>query len=191
MYHWGHLYLAYPHPPLEFGAFIADAVKGKNWQAYPPPIAEGIRFHRLIDQKTDHQPHFSAIAHILRQTIPRYGRVLADWVLDYYLIVAKESELLTLLKHLQDHFPAYEVYLPASWQSFYQRAILQGELLSMKTQEGFFRWLSEYLRRRALPVSISQIQQVWAKHEKALCAHAFYFWQEAYTWTYANLGKLP
>lgn len=51
-----HIYLSDDKPLLQIGNFIADSVKGRQVELYPPTIQEGIRLHRAIDAYTDAHP---------------------------------------------------------------------------------------------------------------------------------------
>ena len=51
-----HIYLSDDDEQVMIGNFIADFVKGKKKDDYPPAIKKGIELHRSIDDFTDHHP---------------------------------------------------------------------------------------------------------------------------------------
>ncbi len=53
-----HLYLSGNSEELLIGSFIADAVKGSNFEGYHPQVVKGIKLHRCIDTFTDSHPVF-------------------------------------------------------------------------------------------------------------------------------------
>ena len=48
-----HIYLSGGDPEVTVGNFMADAVKGKDYQNYSEGIQRGIILHRAIDTFTD------------------------------------------------------------------------------------------------------------------------------------------
>jgi len=86
-----HLYLSKHEEELMIGNFIADAVKGKNFEAYTPAVTKGIIMHREIDAYTDAH----AITKISKQRLmPRYKKyagVIIDVFFDHFLAVNWEK----------------------------------------------------------------------------------------------------
>lgn len=80
-----HLYLSKHAEELMIGNFIADAVKGKNFEAFSPGVIQGIKMHREIDAFTDTH-HITKIS--ASRLIPRYRKyagVLVDVFYDHFL----------------------------------------------------------------------------------------------------------
>ena len=80
-----HLYLSPNEPGIVFGNFIADAVKGKDFERYPHVIRLGIQFHRFIDQTTDSHPVFKRACDRLKPLTGRFAGVAADIIFDHFL----------------------------------------------------------------------------------------------------------
>lgn len=80
-----HLYLSGEDEGLLLGNFIADAVKGKDFSAYPDAIAKGIVLHRKIDDFSDHHPVFKHTKQLLVPNYNHYAGVLVDIFYDYFL----------------------------------------------------------------------------------------------------------
>ncbi len=80
------------HAPLQgnndkilLGIFIADAVKGKQWEKYETEIQVGIRLHRQIDTYTDKHPIVKRSVNRIRDDYGRYSGVVMDIYYDHFL----------------------------------------------------------------------------------------------------------
>ena len=73
------------------GQFIADAVKGNDFNAYTPNIRQGILLHRWVDSYTDTHELVKELRAEYRPKLGLYSGVLIDLVFDYFL--AKDFQL--------------------------------------------------------------------------------------------------
>ncbi|MCX2739279.1 ACP phosphodiesterase [Pontibacter anaerobius] len=80
-----HIYLSGTDDELLLGNFIADAVKGRQAELYPPGVAKGIRLHRLIDTYTDTHPVVAETKARLRPKYKKFSPVIADMYYDHFL----------------------------------------------------------------------------------------------------------
>ncbi|HET6991443.1 MAG TPA: ACP phosphodiesterase [Bacteroidia bacterium] len=80
-----HFYLSGSHEHLLLGNFIADAVKGKQLEAYSDELQRGIRMHRAIDFYTDTHPVTSRSKDRLRGQFNHYSGVIVDIFYDHFL----------------------------------------------------------------------------------------------------------
>lgn len=80
-----HLYLSPDNPQIIFGNFIADAVKGSDFNRYPLNIQKGILLHRFIDQTTDSHPGFLQACQRLKPYTGRFATVATDIIFDHFL----------------------------------------------------------------------------------------------------------
>lgn len=80
-----HFYLAYGDDDRLVGQFIADAIKGKQYQNYPIGIQEAIFQHREIDQMTDQHEAILKLRSIIRPEIGLLSSVAIDVYLDHIL----------------------------------------------------------------------------------------------------------
>ena len=86
----GHLYLSQTDDNLALGNFIADFVKGNQYENYPKGVAQGILMHREIDFTTDNHPAYASIKELFKSSHGRYSGIVTDIVFDY--ILAKDWE---------------------------------------------------------------------------------------------------
>ena len=116
MNHLAHLYLSSDKEEEMVGQFIADAVKGNDFNLYSPDIRQGILLHRWVDSFTDTHDLVKELRAEYRPKLGLYSGVLIDLVFDYFLakdfqihsgIELEEFQQFTfsvLNKH-EDHFP--------------------------------------------------------------------------------------
>ncbi|MGB0368626.1 MAG: ACP phosphodiesterase [Flavobacteriales bacterium] len=81
----GHIFLTPDNDELLLGNFIADSVKGNPDKFYSGDIAEGIRFHRAIDEFTDTHPLVKQGIGRFRESQGRWAPVVIDVVYDHVL----------------------------------------------------------------------------------------------------------
>ncbi len=91
MNHLAHLYLSSNNEGEMVGQFIADAVKGNDFNAYTPNIRQGILLHRWVDSYTDTHELVKELRAEYRPKLGLYSGVLIDLVFDYFL--AKDFQL--------------------------------------------------------------------------------------------------
>jgi acyl carrier protein phosphodiesterase len=116
MNHLAHLYLSSDSEEEMVGQFIADAVKGNDFNLYSRDIRQGILLHRWVDSFTDTHDLVKELRAEYRPNLGLYSGVLIDLVFDYFLakdfqihsgIELEEFQQFTfsvLNKH-EDHFP--------------------------------------------------------------------------------------
>ncbi|WP_347374561.1 acyl carrier protein phosphodiesterase [Aequorivita sp. Q41] len=80
-----HIYLSGEDESIIIGNFIADGIKGKNYQKYPPKIAKGILLHRAIDSYTDSHPTVHQSTARLHKNYSHYSGVIVDILYDHFL----------------------------------------------------------------------------------------------------------
>src|SRR5690606_6470869 len=80
-----HIYLSGDDPNVVIGNFIADGIKGKDYQKFPTEIQHGILLHREIDTFTDAHPIVRQSTKRLHKNFGHYSGVLVDVFYDHFL----------------------------------------------------------------------------------------------------------
>lgn len=80
-----HLYLSQHHKKIMIGNFIADHVKGKQFDDFEPLIQKGILLHRVIDEFTDNHDIVRKSKQSLHPRYRHYDGVIIDIFYDYFL----------------------------------------------------------------------------------------------------------
>lgn len=80
-----HVYLSGQNKMIQIGNFIADSIKGHDYESYPEDIKNGIILHRSIDSFTDFHPIFRNSKHRLHEPYGHYSGVIMDIFYDHFL----------------------------------------------------------------------------------------------------------
>lgn len=80
-----HLYLANDHPERKIGNFIADAIKGSQYDHLPFEVQKGIIHHRAIDTFTDSHEIVKQSKRRLNDRYRHFKSVIIDILYDHYL----------------------------------------------------------------------------------------------------------
>jgi len=80
-----HLYLSGDNEDWLLGNFVADFIRNKEVENYPPEVQQGIALHRLIDQYTDNHPIVRQGTHRLQPHHRKYAPVVIDILYDHLL----------------------------------------------------------------------------------------------------------
>lgn len=111
-----HSYLSYQKPDLIIGNFIADSIRGNQFEGLTDGIIEGIRLHRKIDTFTDSHPIYLTSKHRFSKDFDKYSGVLMDIIYDHYLaknfgqystlsLQTHANEVYNILKNNHDFLP--------------------------------------------------------------------------------------
>jgi acyl carrier protein phosphodiesterase len=80
-----HIYLSGPDDQIRIGNFMADGIRGKDYEQFPSGIRKGILLHRAIDAFTDTHPLFRQGTKRLHQKYHHYAGVIMDMFYDHFL----------------------------------------------------------------------------------------------------------
>lgn len=80
-----HLYLSGNDEGVRVGGFIADSVKGRDYNDFPAGIRKGILLHRSIDEFTDRHHVVLSCRYLLRKPYKKYAGIVTDVFFDHFL----------------------------------------------------------------------------------------------------------
>jgi acyl carrier protein phosphodiesterase len=80
-----HIHLSGTNDLLKIGNFMADSIKGNDYEKYAPEIKKGILLHRHIDSFTDSHPIYRRSKHRLHEKYGHYSGVIMDILYDHFL----------------------------------------------------------------------------------------------------------
>ncbi|RZJ35434.1 MAG: DUF479 domain-containing protein [Flavobacterium sp.] len=80
-----HIYLSGNDPLVRIGNFMADGIRGKEFENFPEKIRQGIILHRAIDTFTDMHPVFRRGTKRLHPQFHHYAGVIMDVFYDHFL----------------------------------------------------------------------------------------------------------
>ena len=115
-----HIYLSGNNDFMIIGGFMADGVRGKDYEHFPDDIRKGILLHRAIDTFTDAHAVFRISKHRLHERYGHYSGVIIDVFYDHFLA-----------KNWQDYS---DEKLDVFVQNFYQSLEDNFDMLTPKVQ---------------------------------------------------------
>ncbi|MFA9191476.1 ACP phosphodiesterase [Flavobacterium sp. FZUC8N2.13] len=80
-----HIYLSGDNDLIKIGNFMADGIRGKQFENFPKEIQKGIILHRAIDTFTDAHPVFRESTKRLHERYHHYAGVIVDIFYDHFL----------------------------------------------------------------------------------------------------------
>lgn len=80
-----HIYLSGNNDLLKIGNFMADGIKGNDFENYQTEIKKGILLHRHIDSFTDSNLIYRKSKHRLHEKYGHYSGVIMDVFYDHFL----------------------------------------------------------------------------------------------------------
>ena len=141
-----HLYLSKNNPNIMIGNFIADHIRGNNYESFSKEIQQGIFLHREIDTFTDSHALVRKSKRRLNKRYGHYGGVIVDIFYDYFLAKnwSKYSEIPfdvftdgvnKMLSEVSDH-------LPTKSQEFIKYMIAYNLLFNYQFEDGIEKVLT-------------------------------------------------
>ena len=80
-----HIYLSGDSDLIKIGNFMADGIRGKQFENYHSEIQKGIILHRFVDTYTDSHPIFRKSTKRLHEEYHHYAGVIVDVFYDHFL----------------------------------------------------------------------------------------------------------
>lgn len=146
-----HIYLSGDNDLIKIGNFMADGIRGKQFEHFPEEVQKGIILHRSIDTYTDSHDIFRQSTKRLHEKYHHYAGVIVDIVYDHFL--AKNWEKYSdekldrfinrFYRSLHENYPI----LSEKTQDLMPYMVKQNWLLSYKTVEGIRNILTQMDRR--------------------------------------------
>ena len=143
-----HIHLSGENEFIKIGNFMADGVRGKQYENFPQEIQKGILLHRAIDTFTDAHPLFRQSTKKLHSRYHHYAGVIVDMYYDHFLA-----------KNWSDYHPeSLAIYS----EKFYQSLLDNHSILTSKTQHLLpymmeYNWLVNYQSVPGLERILSQM----------------------------------
>ena len=145
-----HIHLSGENEFIKIGNFMADGVRGKQYENFPQEIQKGILLHRAIDTFTDAHPLFRQSTKKLHSRYHHYAGVIVDMYYDHFLA-----------KNWSDY---HNESLALYSEKFYQSLLDNHSILTSKTQHLLpymmeYNWLVNYQSVPGLEGILSQMDR--------------------------------
>ncbi|MDW8296135.1 MAG: ACP phosphodiesterase [Raineya sp.] len=138
-----HIFLSGESEQVRIGNFIADAVKGNQWEEYEPEIQKGIHLHRAIDNFTDQHPIVLQGIERLYASQGKYASVAVDIFYDHFLAKNWQKyhpqDLLTFTQTFYTQVLKYLTHLPVKVQYMFPHMQKQNWLFHYQSLKGIER----------------------------------------------------
>ncbi len=189
-----HIYLSGEDNQVIIGNFVADGIKGKRYNKFPPAIAKGILLHRGIDSFTDAHPTVHQSTARLHKNYSHYSGVIVDILYDHFLAKnwSKYSDQ-PLDEYIQDFYELlhnnFEI-LPTRIQKMMPYMIADNWLLSYATIEGIGNILAQMnIRTKGVSkmnLAVAELEEYYDEFEAEFTS----FFEELITFSKNKLVEL-
>jgi acyl carrier protein phosphodiesterase len=141
-----HLYLSQNNTNIMIGNFIADHIRGNNYDKFSKEIQQGIFLHREIDTFTDAHKVVRKSKRRLHKRYRHYDGVIIDIFYDYFLAknwaTYSAIPLDVYTKSVYDLFDEISAELPLKSQQFIKYMIEYDILFNYQYKEGIAKVLN-------------------------------------------------
>lgn len=142
-----HIFLSGENDLIKIGNFMADGIRGKQFDHFPDDVQKGIILHRFIDTYTDSHDIFRQSTKRLHEKYHHYSGVVVDILYDHFLAKNwtkySDEKLEDFINRfycsLQDNYSI----LTEKTQSIMPYMIEKNWLLSYQTVEGIHQILTQ------------------------------------------------
>lgn len=146
-----HIYLSGENDLIKIGNFMADGIRGKQFEHFPPEVQKGILLHRFIDTYTDSHDTFRQSTKRLHEKYHHYAGVIVDIFYDHFLAKNWSKYSDEKLEDFVDRFYKslqnnYSI-LSEKTQGLMPYMIERNWLLSYRTVDGIHNILTQMDRR--------------------------------------------
>lgn len=169
-----HIYLSGENDLIKIGNFMADGIRGKQFEHFPLDVQKGIILHRSIDTYTDSHVVFRQSTKRLHEKYHHYAGVIVDIIYDHFL--AKnwtkysdeklESFINRFYQSLHDN---YDI-LSEKTQGLMPYMIERNWLLSYQTVDGIHNILTQMDKRSKnqskMQFASAELREFYAEFEE-------------------------
>ncbi len=169
-----HIYLSGNSEGLIIGNYIADGIKGKQFDFFHAEITKGIILHRKIDTYTDTHAIVEKSKARLRPVYRKYASVIIDILYDHYLAANwknySDIPLLEYSKNIYGLIKKHEHILPEKSKLFMQYMIKNDILNAYSNLNGIEKVLKGMAQRTSfesnMNLSIKEIKEYYFLFEE-------------------------
>ncbi|CAD0009030.1 acyl carrier protein phosphodiesterase [Flavobacterium salmonis] len=146
-----HIYLSGENDLIKIGNFMADGIRGKQFEHFPDDVQKGIILHRFIDTHTDSHHVFRQSTKRLHEKYHHYAGVIVDIVYDHFLAKNwskySDEKLEDFINRFYNSLHDNYSILTEKTKGLMPYMIERNWLLSYRTVEGIHQILTQMDRR--------------------------------------------
>lgn len=162
-----HIYLSGENDLIKIGNFMADGIRGKQFEHFPDDVQKGIILHRFIDTYTDSHDVFRRSTKRLHEKYHHYAGVIVDIIYDHFLAKNwtkySDEKLDDFINRFYTSLHDNYAILTEKTQDLMPYMIERNWLLSYRTVEGIHQILTQ-MDRRSKNISKMQFASEELKH---------------------------
>jgi acyl carrier protein phosphodiesterase len=189
-----HAYLSFGQTDILVGNMVADFMKGKELDSFPPGVQTGILLHRAIDTFTDTHPLVKAAQSYLRPRFRHYSSVITDIFFDYFLGKNWEkyssSPLERFVNETYRTLDAHLDELPEAFSEMFFWMKSQNWLLHYRELEGIQKALNGLTRRAKFESKMNEATEILLEKEPEFELIFFAFFRDLETFAQEKLIQL-
>lgn len=142
-----HIFLSGENDLIKIGNFMADGIRGKQFDRFPDDVQKGIILHRFIDTYTDSHDIFRQSTKRLHEKYHHYSGVVVDILYDHFLAKNwtkySDEKLEAFINRFYCSLHDNYSILTEKTQSLMPYMIEKNWLLSYQTVEGIHQILTQ------------------------------------------------
>ncbi|MGM0636294.1 MAG: ACP phosphodiesterase [Bacteroidota bacterium] len=177
-----HAYLSGNSDYIMVGNFIADFIKGSNFEKYPDEVAFGIILHRKIDLFTDTHPTVSLSKQKFFGEFRHFSSVIVDIVYDHFLAVNwSHYNQIDLADFIEKFYQALQNnmdILPANVKRILPYMLDDNWLLSYQSVEGIHKILYQMNKRSTFVDNLHQATVILEANYEEINQEFLVFFQD-------------
>ncbi len=168
-----HIYLSGNNKSITIGNFIADGIRGKDYEIYAKDIQTGILLHREIDTYTDAHKTVRLSTKRLHKNYSHYSGVIVDILYDHFLAKNwSHYSQIPLAAYIDDFYDTLEDHfeiLPQRIKQMMPYMIADNWLLSYASIDGITKVLEGMNRRTKnkskMNLAVNELQEFYNEFE--------------------------
>lgn len=169
-----HIYLSGDNDLIKIGNFMADGIRGKQFEHFPEDVQKGILLHRFIDTYTDSHDIFRQSTKRLHDNYHHYAGVIVDIVYDHFLAKNwtkySDEKLEDFINRFYNSLHQNYDILTEKTQGLMPYMIERNWLLSYRTVEGIQQILTQMDRRSKnmsrMQFAIEELKEYYTEFEE-------------------------
>lgn len=167
-----HAYLSNNDEGLLLGNFIADHIRGNNFEHLSDEVKKGIYMHRKIDQFTDEHVAFKQSKRLFYDGFEKYSGVLVDIYFDHLLaknfISYSEKSLPEFTSHVYSVYEKNKHVLPENSERFLSYVLSNNIYFAYSKIEGIEKVLFHLSHRINHGIMLNTSVPLFKKNELEL-----------------------
>ncbi len=178
-----HAFLSNNNADLLIGNFIADHLRGNNFEGYSQEVQKGILLHRKIHEFTDNHPNFKQAKRLFYNGFEKHSGILIDIYFDYFLAKNfKKHSNISLNEFSKNTYSVYKLnqaILPITSSRFLEYVLKNNIYQAYSSLKGIETVLFHLSNRIKHNVWLNNSIEIFKQNEQILNSHFKNLFKEA------------